>query len=46
MDDDQFSDMLTRVNKNQEVILPTFSQIVILSCIFVGSLIFIYYVSL
>lgn len=46
MDDDQFTDMYLLVTKNDEVILPTFSQLVIIGCIFTASFVFIYYTGL
>lgn len=43
MDDDQFSSMIIRVNKNKDII-PSVSQIILLYMLFIGSFIFIYYI--
>lgn len=42
MDDDQFAELIIRTNKDKEVIIPSFSQIILLFCVFVGTMIVIY----
>jgi len=44
MDDEQFSDMIARVNKNKEDITPSFSQIIVITGVFITSLAFLYYI--
>jgi len=43
MDDEQFSEMIARVNKTKEDIIPSFSQIIVITGVFITSLMFLYY---